>query len=138
MNQSSETFPPNVEQDVRDFHRKFGHPEHVRPQTPLDSEIEFRIKLIREECRELIEALELRDRVKIAREAVDLIYVSVGTLLIFGIRLAPCWAAVHRANMTKVHQGPHEKPSKPEGWRSPDEDIQKAVSVGCHPAGGAA
>jgi phosphoribosyl-ATP pyrophosphohydrolase len=46
----------------------------------------FRVKLIREECRELCEAIEARDLARIAQEAMDLLYVTFGTLVICGLR----------------------------------------------------
>lgn len=110
-----------IEGDVRTFHITFGHPAPLSPVSVMnDNMLEFRIARIEEECKELVEALRERSLAKIAAEAVDVIYVVVGTLVALGLPLMPFWRDVHRANMSKVPAGPLVKPIKPDGWVGPD------------------
>tara|TARA_R110002153_G_scaffold132597_1_gene281601 strand:- start:1711 stop:2217 length:507 start_codon:yes stop_codon:yes gene_type:complete len=110
-----------IQGDVRLFHITFGHDAPVAPVSVMDSGmLEFRIARIEEECKELVEAIRERSLAKIAAEAVDLIYVVVGTLVALGLPLMPFWKDVHRANMSKEYVGPLTKPTKPEGWVGPD------------------
>ncbi len=107
--------------DVRDFHLKFDHPAPESPlDLPGDDLIKFRISLIREEAHELCEALYHRNLAAIATEAVDLIYVVVGTLVTLGLPLMPFWRPVQTANMQKTTNPNGGKPLKPEGWVKPD------------------
>lgn len=109
-----------VDDDVKEFHLKFGHPVASVPTMPGSGVMNFRVRLIREECDELIEAIDSRDLRRVAQESVDLIYVVVGTLVVCGIRLAPFWDLIHSANMQKVVDPNGGKPLKPEGWEKPD------------------
>lgn len=113
---------------VRDFHLRFGHPAPRKPLTPKKVWVEQRKSLILEEARELCEAIDLGDKVKIAREACDLIYVAVGTLVAYGIPFVRCWLAVHNANMNKEPAPEGQKPTKPEDWLPPDDEISLYIS----------
>jgi predicted HAD superfamily Cof-like phosphohydrolase len=108
-----------IDEDVADFHRRFGHPAPALPVMPKKAVMDFRIKLIREECDELCAAIESRDLSHVIQEAVDLIYVVLGTLVVCGVRLAPFWATVQSSNMAKVPNPAGGKPLKPEGWVRP-------------------
>lgn len=108
-----------LDEDVKRFHIKFGHPAPANPVLPKRAVMDFRKALIREECEELCAAIDARDLGRIAQEAVDVVYVALGTLVMCGLRLAPFWEVVHRANMAKV-SNPGGKPLKPEGWVKPD------------------
>lgn len=117
-----------VERDVRRFHKKFGHPTAKRPTLPSPEWRELRKSLILEEAGELAEALEAGNMMKIARECVDVIYVTVGTLVAYGLPLSICWRVVHNANMRKV---PSDllvsKPLKPVGWIDPDRILKRKL-----------
>jgi|SRR5690554_4363237 len=117
-----------TESDVRAFHRKFGHPCPSLPRTPDPQWIRLRKRLIREEARELCEAIDSGNLVKIARECIDLVYVAVGTMVAYGLPMGRCWAAVQKANMAKLPAPPGEKPRKPPGWVSPDVEIEEVIS----------
>jgi len=118
---AAEGLEHGIYEDVSDFHLKFGHPAPTTPNdTPYHGMLVFRCELIREECEELCEAIMGRNLAKIASEAVDVIYVVVGTLVALGLPLMPFWRDVQRANMAKVAAGPRSKPLKPEGWQKPD------------------
>lgn len=82
--------------------------------------LEFRIKLIEEECRELVEAIRSRNLASICGEGVDLIYVVVGLFVTLGIPFLPFWMEIQRANMSKKQNPKGGKPIKPEGWVGPE------------------
>ena len=67
---------------------------------PGDSR-QVRTRLTQEENDELVEALEEGDRLKIARELADVVYVAYGTAHVYGIDLDRAVEIVHRSNMTK-------------------------------------
>lgn len=101
--------------DVEAFNAKF-------PPRPAEDVAAGRRRLIAEEAEEL--AAEVGgDRVKVAHEAIDLIYVALGALVEAGIspeEAAAAWAEVHRANMNKTVEPGQWKARKPAGWRPPD------------------
>ena len=92
---------------VKEFHQIFGG--YISPlSTPtLPTEIlSGRIKMLREEMEEYIEAAEDEDLVGIADALTDLLYVVLGTYIAHGLH--PCVEAlfdeVHRSNMTKLDE----------------------------------
>ena len=105
--------------DVTDFHTKFGHPVSRAP-VQMVPDLAFRKALIQEEVQELCTAIDEGDLAAIAAEAVDLIYVVVGTLVVLGLPLLPFWRNVHRANMKKYPNPAGGKPLKSEDWVSPN------------------
>jgi predicted HAD superfamily Cof-like phosphohydrolase len=105
----------SIERDVRDFHERFGHPAPRMPVGVSGDSLLFRIRLMREELEELERALLVGDLEGAAGEAVDLVYVVVGTAVAAGLPFDRVWEAVHRANMRKV-DNPGGKPLKPDGW----------------------
>lgn len=79
---------------LEEFHRTFVPPGlNVR---------KVRAELIREEHKEVQEALACNDRWAIAKELADLVYVCYGTALVYHIDLDVALAAVHFSNMTKL------------------------------------
>lgn len=114
----------NIFQDVADFNAQFKQTVGRRSAFPSDREVEFRKDRIREEAAELCEALDERDLVKVACEAVDSIYVTLGALVICGLPFWEVWQAVHEANLEKVPNPTGGKPLKPEGWCSPEERVR--------------
>jgi predicted HAD superfamily Cof-like phosphohydrolase len=117
-----------LEQNVRSFHHKFQHPSPSKPQIPSAEWRYMRINLVREECEELVEAMRSGSLVKIAREAVDMIYVCFGVLIAYGLPVNACWGIIHRANMIKdVPEGNHIKPIKGTGWIEPDTELMHAI-----------
>lgn len=105
--------------DVKAFHEKFGHPVAASPHLPDRDVVEFRTDLITEEYNELRRALDVGDLVKVADGCIDLIYVTLGLLLVCGIQPDALWNEVQRSNMAKQPNGA-DKPIKGEGWKSPD------------------
>lgn len=86
----------------------------------------LRVALIIEEASEVFEAMRDGDDKALADGLVDLIYVTVGTAVTYGIDLSTVWIEVHDANMRKFGPGAYVDESgklrKPEGWEGPDLD----------------
>ena len=61
-----------------------------------------------EELNELVDALADDDMVEIADALTDILYVTYGAGVAFGIELDSCFDEVHRSNMSKL--GPDGKP----------------------------
>ena len=108
--------------DVMQFHYATDTPVHSWPQVPDQQAIERRVKLIEEEFLETMRGLGYMynisrsgktpdrlkkvqytepDLVELADGLADLIYVSVGTALEFGIPMSRVWDEVQRSNMSK-------------------------------------
>lgn len=109
-------------EDVLAFHRKFACYVGDCPHLPQRSIVDLRLRLIREEYRELLKAIRLGDLAGIADAIADLVYVIIGTAIAFGIDIRPIWQAVQQANMAKTGGGTRQdgKILKPPGWRAPD------------------
>ncbi len=81
----------------------------------------LRMKLLQEEFKELLKALESWDRVGIADGCADLIYVTIGLCVSYGIYLPDIWEAVHKANMSKKGKLRADgKTMKHKGFKHPD------------------
>lgn len=86
----------DIEQSVRTFMSVCGQTEVSEKVTDL------RLALIEEEHNEFLEALTWGDPVFIAKEAADVVYVVVGTLISLGIPFNEVFAALQWSNMSKV------------------------------------
>ena len=87
---------------VEAFHRKF---EILVQSTPADVNEDtkrLRVRLIQEEFDELKEAMAAGDLAAIAKEMADLLYVTYGTAVSYGIDMEPIFEEVHRSNLSKV------------------------------------
>ena len=107
------------QKQVEEFHRKFGH---VIGKTPAISRPELRVKLIKEEAKETCDAIERGDLVEAVDGLCDLLYVTLGAAVEFGIDIEPIFDEVHRTNMLKEGGGTRSdgKTLKPPGWVAPD------------------
>jgi len=115
----------NMFKDVMDFHKAFGQKVGDKPELPDINERGLRMKLLREEFEEYMEAEEENDLVEIADALADLIYIACGTAVSYGIPLDKIYDEVHRSNMSKLVDGKpiyreDGKVMKPEGWSPPD------------------
>lgn len=117
----------DVEAAVRQFMDACGQGEDTGKHTH-----DLRLALIEEEFTEFIEALNYGDDVFIAKEAADLVYVVVGTLIARGIPFNDVFAALQTSNMTKV--GPDGQVTKREDGKilkgehfKPAEDLIKTI-----------
>jgi predicted HAD superfamily Cof-like phosphohydrolase len=71
---------------VREFHATFGHPVATAPCVPAPEVVALRVRLLREEFDELWAAVAVSgDRVRVAAEAADVVYVAYGAALTFGL-----------------------------------------------------
>jgi predicted HAD superfamily Cof-like phosphohydrolase len=101
------------------------------PTQPNDAVLSLRRALVEEESREALEAFARLQAAQedgeaafcaLVHELTDLLYVTYGALIAFGVEPDGVFAEVHRANMDKV-SGPRRadgKQLKPEGWRPAD------------------
>lgn len=115
---------------VQDFHDKFDLP---RPPTPsmIDREtFDFRLKFMKEELEEYVEAYEAGDLEGCFDALVDLKYVVDGTADLHGFPMDRGTGEVQRANMQKKRAESAEESKrdtqldvvKPEGWEPPRMD----------------
>lgn len=95
---------------VQEFHETFGHPVVKSPTIPSLDRCKLRISLLKEELKELEEAIENNDIVEAADAFIDLQYVLDGAILEFGLADIKCqlFDEVHRSNMSKAHETTNE------------------------------
>ena len=92
----------NEQAMVEAFHSKF---EIVVQTSPMDLNEEtkhLRVRLIQEEFDELKEAMAAGNLAAVAKEMADLLYVTYGTAVSYGIDMEPVFREVHRSNLSKV------------------------------------
>jgi predicted HAD superfamily Cof-like phosphohydrolase len=113
--------------DVLEFHKKFEVPFKREVGYPGRDRAMLRMKLIYEESQELIGAMHDCNVVETADGIIDLLYVTIGTALEFGMgdKLDKLWDEVHRSNMSKLHNGRPLKRAdgkvlKGKNWTRPD------------------
>lgn len=125
---------------VERFHDKFGLPDGSTDILMGDAEvIKYRADFLQEEVDEFRIACAEDDKVKAFDALLDIVYVAYGTALFMGIsgeRWIHGFAAVHRANMSKIatpsadaskRHSPYDV-IKPEGWVPPEEMLAKILS----------
>ena len=95
----------NPQDMVREFHEKFGVPVAEKPGFPDDRVRALRHDLIDEELQELVEADNADDLVGVADAIGDLLYVTYGMALAYGIDMEPVLREIHASNMTKTGGG---------------------------------
>ncbi|MDH4084498.1 MAG: hypothetical protein OEV99_12770 [Nitrospira sp.] len=87
---------------VEAFHSRFDILVHTVP-TELNEETKrLRVRLIQEEFDELKEAMAAGNLAAVAKEMADLLYVTYGTAVSYGIDMGPVFQEVHRSNLSKV------------------------------------
>lgn len=114
--------------DVHDMHEKFGFHGTVATFTPeqMRQLLDHRHEFLKEEMRELAEAIEARDGHGVADALVDICVVAIGTMDLFDLPSNEYWDEVHDANMAKERGVKPGRKSvmgmdlrKPEGWVAP-------------------
>lgn len=108
-----------MQADVAQFHVACNIPVGSTPEIRRP---ELRAELIREEAKETIIAIVGGDLIRSIDGLCDLLVVTFGTAVEFGINLDPFWDEVHKTNMAKAG-GPVRadgKVLKPDGWQPPD------------------
>ena len=86
---------------LKEFHTKYEHKMAEKPGLTDPKTRGLRYKLIQEESNELLDAIEDNDLVAIADGIADLLYVTFGTALAYGLPIKEVFEEVHRSNMTK-------------------------------------
>jgi len=118
----------NMENDIRDFHEKFDLDYNGEPRMLPKELAQFRIRFLKEELDEYIEAVATGDMAKAFDALLDLTYVAMGTSYLHGFPWSDGWIAVHTANMAKIRaeraldskRGSTFDVVKPRGWLPPD------------------
>ena len=93
---------------VKEFMTTFGQEVKNNAEFPNEKIIELRKKLIDEEFNELKDAIDDRDLVEVADALTDILVVTYGAGVAFGINLDKCFEEVHKSNMSKLSED--EKP----------------------------
>ncbi len=118
---------PNWVDLVREFQKETGQGAPRRLQLRPKKEAVMRLNLLHSEVAELMRAEQRGDMAQVAHELADVLYVTIGTAVQYGINIDPVFSEVHRANMAKrwadgkfhAHRGTG-KIQKPKGWTPPD------------------
>jgi predicted HAD superfamily Cof-like phosphohydrolase len=95
-------------EDVKIFMKNFGQMVRTKPQFPDKKTMQLRYDLIKEELKELEQAMKTKNLREIADALTDILYVTYGAGYAYGIDLDKCFKEVQRANMSKL--GKDEKP----------------------------
>ena len=87
---------------VETFHNRFDILVRSAPRELNEETKQLRIRLIQEEFDELKEAMATGNLAAVAKEMADLLYVTYGTAVSYGIDMEPVFEEVHRSNLSKV------------------------------------
>jgi len=91
-------------EDVKKFMKTFGQKLITKPQFPEEKTMKLRFDLIKEELNELEQAMKQKDLTEVADALTDILYVTYGAGLAYGIDLDKCFKEVQRANMSKLSE----------------------------------
>ena len=89
-------------EDVKIFMKYFGQMVRAKPQFPDKKTMQLRYDLIKEELKELEQAMKTKNLREIADALTDILYVTYGAGYAYGIDLDKCFKEVQRANMSKL------------------------------------
>ena len=112
---------PSCFEMVGEFHQVFQHPIHTSPQFNIFDQhqlLQMRLNLIKEEVKELEEAIEKNDFEEVVDALCDIQYVTHGFAHVIGINLDRHFKHVHECNMTKVCQTEKEAQETLEEYKS--------------------
>ena len=87
---------------VRTFMKTFGQEVKANPSFSSDKINKLRIDLIKEELKELTDAMNNKDLLEVADALTDILYVTYGAGHAFGIDLDKCLDEVQNSNMSKL------------------------------------
>ena len=87
---------------VKNFMTTFKQEVKEKSEFPNSDVVNLRIKLIEEELQELKEAIKNKDIVEVADALTDILVVTYGGGVSFGINLDKCFDEVHKSNMSKL------------------------------------
>ena len=87
---------------VGTFMKTFGQEVKTKPSLSTEKINKLRIDLIKEELKELTEAMNNKDLLEVADALTDILYVTYGAGHAFGIDLDQCFEEVQNSNMSKL------------------------------------
>ena len=87
---------------VKEFMNTFGQEVKDKAEFPNEKIVELRKKLIDEEFNELKTAIDDNNLIEVADALTDILVVTYGAGVAFGINLDRCFDEVHRSNMSKL------------------------------------
>ena len=87
---------------VKTFMETFGQEVKTKPSFSSNKVNKLRYELIKEELDELKVAMENKDLLEVADALTDILYVTYGAGLAFGIDLDKCFEEVQSSNMSKL------------------------------------
>ena len=87
---------------VKEFMDIFGQEIKNKAEFPNEKVVELRKKLIDEEFNELKDAIKENNLIEVADALTDILVVTYGAGVAFGIDLDKCFKEVHRSNMSKL------------------------------------
>ena len=88
--------------DVKKFMETFGQEVKTKAEFPSDKIVKLRYELIREELDEFEEAIKTKNFKEVADSLTDILYVTYGAGIAFGLDLDKCFREVQRSNMSKL------------------------------------
>ena len=89
-------------QKVKTFMQTFGQEVKLKPSFSSEKINDLRYNLIKEELDELKQAMEDKDLLEVADALTDILYVTYGAGIAFGIDLDKCFEEVQNSNMSKL------------------------------------
>ncbi len=89
---------------VGNFMKTFGQEVKTKPSFSTDKINKLRLELIKEELKELTEAMKNKDLLEVADALTDILYVTYGAGHAFGINLDKCFEEVQNSNMSKLDE----------------------------------
>ena len=89
---------------VKEFMTTFGQEVKDKAEFPNKKIVELRKKLIDEEFNELKDAINENNLIEVADALTDILVVTYGAGVAFGIDLDKCFKEVHRSNMSKLSE----------------------------------
>ena len=88
--------------DVKKFMETFGQEVKTKAEFPSEKIVKLRYELIREELDEFEEAIKTKNLKEVADSLTDILYVTYGAGIAFGLDLDKCFREVQRSNISKL------------------------------------
>jgi len=109
---------------VATFHQFTRNGILDKPAFPEKKRTDLRVLLIREELEELEEAIHQKDLIEVADALTDILYVTIGSFLEFGLgKIVPkLFKEVQRSNMTKFCKNEDEAKLQVEVYKTRNLD----------------
>ena len=89
-------------QKVKIFMQTFSQEVKSKPSFSSEKINDLRYNLIKEELDELKQAMDDKDLLEVADALTDILYVTYGAGIAFGIDLDKCFEEVQNSNMSKL------------------------------------